>query len=70
MKTKVSALCLLSLFSTAFAADEPDETPSMELLEFLAGLENAEGERLDTVQLLESEMLAPTAGSTESEDDE
>ena len=60
---------MLGLISTAAVA-EPEEAPSMELLEFLAGMETEEGEQIDPFQLLESEVLAEENSSTESEDDE
>ena len=69
MRRKASAICLLSLVSVGVVA-EPGEEPSMELLEFLAGLETEGGERVDAVELLESDSLAQPADSTESEDDE
>ncbi len=69
MKSRASAFCLLGLISVGAVA-EPEEAPSMDLLEFLAGLETEEGEQVDTVQLLESDSLLRPADSTESEDDE
>ncbi len=69
MKSRASAFCLLGLISVGAVA-EPEEAPSMELLEFLAGLETEGGELVDTVQLLGPDSLAWLPDSTESEDDE
>jgi len=69
MKSRVSIFCLLGLISVGAVA-EPEEAPSMELLEFLAGLETEGGEQVDTVQLLESDSLLRPTDSTESKDDE
>ncbi len=67
------ALGLLSLSPAVMAADEDREAPDLALLEFLGSWEDADGEWIDPVQMLEAleaeEPPAAPAGAKDTEVD-